>query len=227
MSSCTRRILHWIRTNEHIFETDYVESTAVESTIGTEKVQECSVENVTTTLFGYTTKTSSDNPRSGGLSDGSLEDLSPHPQPVELLVGFKDDLLIPSTDQIHYTFLRGQKIWRSYITRANSLPSTYVLAGAMDPRILLQEMPPLPRHLPKRRSITGEAIWHVPSPELPKYDQASEQNKSEDWNPEYVHGVKKTFILSVSKPTECRISNRSDFRFDNARPNEIAILVLL
>jgi hypothetical protein len=222
----TNRILRWIEKGEHVFETDYVETKAIESTIGTEKVQQCSAGKATTTLSEHTAKNFSDNPRSS-LSDESLEDLNHDSESVELLFGFKDNLLIPSTDQIHYTFLRCQKIWRTYVSCAKSLPSGCVPAGAMDPDILLQEMPPLPQHLPKRRSITGEAIWYVPSPELPKSHKGAEQKDDGDWNPEYVHGVKKTFPLSISKPTEYRISNRSDFRFNNTRPNGIAILVSL
>ncbi|CAM6004408.1 unnamed protein product [Sphagnum balticum] len=217
----TNRILYWIETGKHVFETDNVEIRAIESTIGTEEVQQCSAGNATTPPSAHTAKTSSDNARRGP-SDESLDS-----DPVELLIGFKDDLLIPSTGQIHSTFLRAQKIWRTYVTCANSLPSGLVPAGAMDPDILLQEMPPLPQHLPRKRSVTGEAVWYVPSPELPKSQRGAEQKDGGDWNPEYVHGVKKTFPLSISKPTEYGISNRSDFRFDPTQPNGIAILVSL
>ena len=69
-----------------------------------------------------------------------------------MLFGCEDDILIPSSDQIHCTFLECQSIWRIYVTRANSLPFGCVPAGSLDPYILLQKMPPLPQDIPRKVS---------------------------------------------------------------------------
>ncbi|KAG4436453.1 hypothetical protein IFR05_008067 [Cadophora sp. M221] len=164
------------------------------------------------------TATTCQNP-SSIRSDGPHEDTDRNS--VELLVGCKNDPLIPSTEQIYDTFLRAQNIWQEYVARANSLPPSCVAAAVMNPNILLQQMPPLPRNLPNKRSITGEAVWCIPKPELPRSPDA------ECWNPDHLHGDKKTFLLSVSKPTEFRISNWSSFQPNDTQQNGIAILVPL
>ncbi|CZT01519.1 uncharacterized protein RCO7_02107 [Rhynchosporium graminicola] len=154
-------------------------------------------------------------------SSRSVESFDTDRESVELLVGFENDPLIPSTEQINHTFLRTQKIWERYLACANSLPSGCVAAAVLKPAVLLHQIPRLPRHLPRKRSITGESVWHVPNPELlPSSD-------AEEWDPDHVHGVKKTFLLSVSTPTEFRISVQPSFRLNDTQSNGIAILVPL
>lgn len=223
--SATDRILRWIRTGKHTFKTDYVGSEASGSTIRTEQIQDGSVEKASSALSIHTIKTSSNSSQSD-LSEESV-DLNPDPKPIALLVGCQDDPLIPSPDQINYTFLKGQNIWGAYVTHAKSLPSGCIPVRSLDPYVLLQHTPPLPQDLPKKRSITGQAIWDVPSPEFSKSWELLEHTDEGDWNPEFVHGIKKTFPLSISKPIECRISTRSDFRLDDEEPNGVAILMAL
>ncbi|KAL5313700.1 hypothetical protein ACEPPN_018121 [Leptodophora sp. 'Broadleaf-Isolate-01'] len=211
----TDRIAHWIKTGDHVFDAGCVEVKVTGSTIVTEFQHHLAGRS--TSISQHTT-TTCQNP-SSIRSDGPHEDTDRNS--VELLVGFKNDPLIPSTEQIYNTFLRAQKSWQEYVARANSLPPSCVAATVINPDILLQQMPPLPRNLPNKRSITGEAVWCVPKPELPRSSDA------ECWNPDHVHGVKKTFLLSVSKPTEFRISNQSSFRPNDTQPNGIAILVPL
>ncbi|KAK0103669.1 hypothetical protein ONS95_005680 [Cadophora gregata] len=199
----TDRTTHWIKTGEHLFDASFVEVKVTGSTLVTE------VQHSLT----------------GPHDDSDLDS-------VDLLVGFKDDPLIPvagakddplipSTEQIHHTFLRCQKIWQNYVASAISLPPGCVAAVAIYPDILLQQIPPLPWNLPRKRSISGEAVWHIPKPELPRAPGL------EDWNPDEVHGVKKEFLLSISKATEFRTVNPSDPRLNDTRPNGIAILVPL
>ncbi|KAF4627263.1 hypothetical protein G7Y89_g10892 [Cudoniella acicularis] len=222
MTSHTCRIRRWVSTGENIFETDFEESKAVASTTGTtEKIQDAPVGK-TATISQHTAET----PSESSTSDESLVDLNSEPKNVDLLFGCEGDILIPSSDQIHCTFLKCRSIWRTYVTCANLLPSGCVPIGSLDPYILLQKIPPLPQDVPRKQSITGEAIWHVACPELLKSQVDSEYNE-EDWDPEFVHGNKKIFPLSILKPTECRISSRSDFRLNNGRPNGIAILTSL
>ncbi|KAH8653942.1 hypothetical protein BGZ60DRAFT_386758 [Tricladium varicosporioides] len=222
MISHTCRIRHWASTGKYIFETDFEGSKAAGSTTGTEKIQGGSVEKAVT-VSEHTAETSLDD----STSDESLVNPNSEAEIVDLLFGCEDDVLIPSSDQIHCTFLKGQSIWRPYLTRATSLPFGFVPAGSLDPYILLQKMPPLPQNIPRKRSITGEAVWHVACPELPKSQDVPKYNDEEDWNPEYVNGNKKVFPLSISKPTEYRISPRPDFRLNDGRPNGIAILTSL
>jgi hypothetical protein len=84
--------------------------------------------------------------------------------PNKLLVGCQDYPLIPSLDQINHTFLKGRNIWSAYVNRAQSLPSGCIPVGSLDLYVMLQYTPPLPENLPKKWSITGQAIWNVPSP---------------------------------------------------------------
>ncbi|KAH6719311.1 hypothetical protein BKA61DRAFT_669639 [Leptodontidium sp. MPI-SDFR-AT-0119] len=84
----TDRIAHWIKTGDHVFDAGCVEIKVTGSTIVTE--------------FQHTT-TTCQNP--GSIrSDGPYEDTDRNS--VELLVGFKNDPLIPSTEQIYHIFLR-------------------------------------------------------------------------------------------------------------------------
>jgi len=218
------RIRRWAATGEHIFETEFEQSKAVGSTIGTEKTQDEAVRKETTI-----SEQTAETPKDSSTVDESLDDPNSEAENVHLLVGCQDDVLIPSLDQIHCTFLEGQSIWRTYVTHAASVPFDCVPTGSLDPYILLQKIPPLPQDIPRKWSITGEAIWHVACPEFVESQGASEYN-NRDWDPEYIHGNKKTFPLSISKPTEFRISSRSDFRLDSRRPNGpngIAILISL
>lgn len=106
-----------------------------ESTIRTEQIQDSSVEKASSALSEHTVKTPSNSSQSD-LFEESM-DLNSDPKRIELLVGCQDDPLIPSLDQINHTFLKGQNIWRAYITRAISLPSGFIPAGSLDPYILL------------------------------------------------------------------------------------------
>lgn len=199
------RIHRWLTTGEHIFEADFAENKAIGSTTGSDN------------------SCQSPNAKGGSVSEYSSEvllaGLESEPEEVELLVGVEDDPLIPSPDEICHTLRKGQKLWHGYVIRAHSLPSGYLLAGSLDPYILLQKIPALPQDLPRKRSIRGEAIWKVASPGLP--------NDEGDWDPEYVRGAQKDIPLSVSKPTQLRISSGSAFHFDNERPDLIAILIPL
>ncbi|TAQ86818.1 hypothetical protein B7494_g4842 [Chlorociboria aeruginascens] len=103
------------------------------------------------------------------------------PKPPGLLVGCQNDPLIPSTDQICSTFVRYQEIWQTRVTHTKALPPGYIPAGSLEPCTLLQEIPPLPQGLPKIRTVMGEAIWHVPAPELPRsYEKATGNNDDKD-----------------------------------------------
>jgi len=44
----------------------------------------------------------------------------------------------------------------------------------------MQNMPPLPQDLPRQRIITGQALWHVPHPELPKSCQQKTETPPDD-----------------------------------------------
>jgi hypothetical protein len=231
MSSHTSRILGWICTGKHIFETDYVESKAVESTTGTGKVQDGAGGKSITTLSRNTVDAPLDGSPSSSTGD-SLVDLDSQHEHIELLIGCEGDLLIPSTEQINGTFLRCQNLWRTYIAGADLLPSGCMPASSLAAYNLIQHMPPLPQDLHKKQIITGRALWHVPSPEFDKTHRGLKHDNGV-WNPEYVYGVEKTFYLSIDKPTRCRISPRPDFCHytsseqpsENA-PNGLAILIL-
>jgi hypothetical protein len=83
-----------------------------------------------------------------------------------MLTGHDNDPLRPTTNQINYTFLRGERVWRDYLTHTTSPPLCLVRKGWRAPYTLLQDIPPLPQDLPRLRFITGQALWHVPRLEL-------------------------------------------------------------
>ncbi|KAH9205697.1 hypothetical protein DL95DRAFT_417221 [Leptodontidium sp. 2 PMI_412] len=136
------RIHRWLTTGEHIFEVDFAENKAIGSTTGSDN------------------SCQSPNAKGSSVSEYSSEvllaGLESEPEEVELLVGVEDDPLIPSLDEICHTLRKGQKLWHGYVIRAHSLPSGYLLAGSLDPCILLQKIPALPQDLPRKRSIRGE-----------------------------------------------------------------------
>jgi len=162
----------------------------------------------------------------------------------KILTGHDNDPLRPTTDQINYTFLRGERVWRDYLTHATSLPLCLVREGWQAPYTLLQDIPPLPQDLPRLRFITGQALWHVPRPELAMDkvtdevtdevvdevpDEACQQETGEAqdkgvWIPEHVYNSPKEFSLAVEKPVECRVRSRQCN--GDEEPNIMAILTL-
>ncbi|RDL42071.1 uncharacterized protein BP5553_02050 [Venustampulla echinocandica] len=96
---------------------------------------------------------------------------------------------------------------------------------------MLEHVPPLPKELCGKRDITGNALWSVPSPELPIPRCSTLENDDEPWDPERVAGVRKTFHLRIPKHTICTISAQSDFGYtfsdcQSSSPNGLAILTL-
>ncbi|KAE9373832.1 hypothetical protein N431DRAFT_337065 [Stipitochalara longipes BDJ] len=145
-------------------------------------------------------------------------------EPIEqMLTGHDSDPLRPTTDQINYTFLRGKRVWRDYLTHARSSPLCLVREGWRAPYTLLQDIPPLPQDLPRLRFITGQALWHVPRPEL-AMDQVTDEVQDEDWIPEHVYNSQKEFSLAIEKPVECRVRSRQCN--SGEEPNSTAILTL-
>ncbi|RDW80323.1 hypothetical protein BP6252_04961 [Coleophoma cylindrospora] len=200
----TDRILRWIETGEHVFDTDISDCKVASNTMETE-----------TAAPEYTASIRQDE--ESGASTHSSD---------ELLIGYDNDLLIPSNDQIIQSCHRGTRIWNTYVTCA-SQPSAYIPQECLDPYTLLQNIPPLPSNLPRQRTISGQALWYVPHPELePEQRRRHSKDTPDDdtWNPENVYNTQKTFSLSIDKPTKCRISSRSCH--NDKGPNCMAVLTL-
>ena len=216
MAAYTCRIHRWIITGKHVFEDDLSESKATRSKVKTENMYDGSlgqVINATEHATGISPEKSLDHSKSSSESEHS-----------KLLVGCENDLLIPSTRHIYLTFLECQSTWRAHLSCANSLPPGYLTAGSLDPGSLLQNMPPLPQDLPRKERIVGQSVWHVTSPSSRDVTKHQENGK---WDPQCVYNTKKTFNLTISKPTEYQISSRSGSRFNSHQPNGIAILTSL
>lgn len=188
MSSSGRRILNWISTGNHIFDSDY------------EKKQSGSIEAATdVSSFEHIVEISPN----GSLNDEFSEDLSSQPESTKMLVGCDNDLLIPRTEQINSTFLKCQNLWLIYIAQADLLPSGRIPVVSLEAYNLLQDVPPIPQNLHKKQIITGRALWHVPSPEFHDSDD-------ETWNanPTIYH----TVIMRKSKQPEILGLQRSATR---------------
>jgi hypothetical protein len=230
MSGHARRILQWICTGDHIFETDYAENKAVGTAIGTEDVQSGSVRKATSGPSEHTVETSTDN------SPDSVTEESPasRPEPIELLIGCDGDPLIPSTEEINSTYLQCQSLWRTYAADANLLPPGCVPAASFETYDLMHDVPALPQDLYKKQIITGRALWYVPSPEFHMTSRSSHHNDEDCWNPERIYGATKSFPLLIDEPTRCGISSRSDFYHCTSNklpsdhdPNGLIILTLM
>lgn len=234
-ASATDRILRWVETGKHTFETDHVECQSILSTIETEKVPDGADGKAISTSSEHMVEASSDGHQSqstdkhtstinseSALTDGSSERKSPN----KLLTGHNNDPLRPNTEQISYTFLRGERIWSSYFTHAKSLPSGWMPEGWFAPYTLTHNIPPLPQDLPRRKCIVGQALWHVPHPELHQSCQQDVKMAQEDdpWNPELIYNFPKEFFLATQKPLECGICSRRCH--GDEEPDGIAILTI-
>jgi hypothetical protein len=104
MSNHTRRILHWVNTANHIFETDCVEIEDVGSLIGADNVHENSTDIPTSALSEQTVNT----PTSDSSDSPIKESPNTKSEAIEWLIGRDSDILVPSTEQINSTFLQGQ-----------------------------------------------------------------------------------------------------------------------
>jgi len=203
----------------YVFENASIDSKAISSTLKTETASDAALEEI------------------ASVSSEHIE---------QMLTGHDNDPLRPTTDQINYTFLRGERVWRDYLTHATSPPLCLVREGWRAPYTLLQDIPPLPQDLPRLRFITGQALWHVPRPELAMDqvtdeemdgvmdevdevpDEACQQEtgkvQDEDWIPEHVYNSPKEFSLALEKPVECRVRSRQCN--SDEEPNSTAILTL-
>lgn len=142
----TDRVLCWIRTGNHIFETACVDKKAADSTVNTE-------------LGGEATPEASASEQTSIVSHESTLTTS---NSNELLIGSDNDILIPTTDHINNTFLRGERIWHSYVTNADLLPFGCIPKGWLDPYILIKNIPPLPEDLPRRHNRPSSVACATP-----------------------------------------------------------------
>lgn len=142
----TDRVLCWIRTGNHIFETACVDKKAADSTFNTE-------------LGGEATPEASASEQTSVVSHESTLTTS---NSNELLIGSDNDILIPTTDHINSTFLRGERIWHSYVTNADLLPFGCIPKGWLDPYILIKNIPPLPEDLPRRHNRPSSVACATP-----------------------------------------------------------------
>jgi hypothetical protein len=109
-------------TGEYIFETGFERSKAVGSIIGTEKVQDGPVGKVVI-ISEYTVESLLDSSASDSIDD-SLVDPNSETKKVDSLFGCEEDILISSLDYIYCILLKCQSIWRTCVTRSNSLTFT-------------------------------------------------------------------------------------------------------
>lgn len=213
-----KRICEWLSQVRQLFEVNHFESRTSGSTVGIEKGQTSASFKEVETLPGSPAGTPPD--------EVAEDDINPQPSPTELLVGCDRDPLIPTSEEISGTFLKAQNQWRSYLAGADQLPPGCMPAVSLDAHNCIQDAPPLPQELCNKRIIWGRALWKVPDPEFVSKD---------DCSLELVHGVDKSFLLSMKSPTGCRISTRSDFhhffssseRCSEHAPNAIAIFALM
>lgn len=218
----SNRILRWISTGNYTFGADDQ----------IEKGQYASGE--TSSVFSDHMGEISSNDSACPSTNESPEDTNPPSEPVEMLAGCDNDILIPTTDQINSTFLKGQTLWRAYVASAGLLPFGSIPAVSLEAYNLIRNVPPLPRDLRGKRFISGRALWHVQSPEFHQSRRNSEDDNHGAWNPELVHGVEKNFFLSAERPTLCKISTRPNFyHFADGQqpsrhaPNAVAIFTLM
>ena len=120
---------------------------------------------------------------------------------TDRLVGVDDDPLIPTSAAIDRVLRDGRATWTAFLNRADSLPPHVFPAGFGDPSIVLKDVPALPAHLPKHRSVVGRALWHVPDPEHEPENNAG----NGEFSFQYLHGRRKYFQLSVPEPVECHV----------------------
>ncbi|KAI1822713.1 hypothetical protein F4861DRAFT_378629 [Xylaria intraflava] len=112
----------------------------------------------------------------------------------ELLVAKDDDPLIPSEDQISSTWMKGLATWSALVSAAEQIPPTHWPAAILDPSVMLNQMPPLPRTVP-RKTLAGRPTWRVSH-----IDHGSVE----------VTGAKRYIGLKVSKPMRCLVSDPAD-----------------
>lgn len=199
-----------------------------------EQEEKCgAVEQAISTSSEHIIETSSGHSTCMSSSE-SPEEPDHQPDSIKLLRGCDDDLLIPTSEEINDTFLKGQTLWLTYLKNADLLPFGCVPAVSLDAYNIIQDVPPLPHDLRKKQVLTGRALWYVPSPEFDATHRSAEHNEDETWNPELVHGAEKSFFLSTEQQTRCGISSQPDFcrvaggeQPSEPGPNGLAILVFM
>ncbi|KAK4113739.1 hypothetical protein N656DRAFT_788667 [Canariomyces notabilis] len=103
-----------------------------------------------------------------------------------------DDPLIPTSAAIDLVFNEGLATWTRFVRSAESLPPQAFPAGFGDPYIMLR----------MKGWLIGRPLWHVPDPE--HGDRVGNDSEPLPYL-QYLHGVRKTFLLSYLKAIECRV----------------------
>ncbi|KAH9217378.1 hypothetical protein DL95DRAFT_105625 [Leptodontidium sp. 2 PMI_412] len=121
-------------------------------------------------------------------------------------------------------------MWNSYISDAEHFPPGSLPPCCLQPSLVLKDIPQIPENLRGKRSLSGNALWNVPCPELAGVDVGrsdSFASNDEPWHPEVVSGAQKTFNLWIKKPLVCAIPPESSIGQSRlSGPNGLAILTL-
>lgn len=183
MEARNAQIRDWIDAGRHVILTDYEKAKSQPNPDDSNEINAESVSGDGSSVVSSTVSTAS-------------------VPIVEKLLASDDDALIPTQAEVDLVFQRGKELWSQLITSAQSLPSTSLLAGFNDPSIILKDVPALPKALPRRGRLFGRPLWHV----LGSPTDRDDDQQNEDFDLQYIHGVRKDFCLSYSTPVECRVS---------------------
>ncbi|KAH7186019.1 uncharacterized protein B0J16DRAFT_399881 [Fusarium flagelliforme] len=113
----------------------------------------------------------------------------------------EDDTLIPSSADVQRTFCNGTTTWGELLRQANEIPSGLWPADALDPYIILVDVPSLPEQLPRRDVIYGRPCWELP---LDVGGTMCEGHNPQN-NVAHVHGRRVIFRLRTRDPICCNI----------------------
>jgi hypothetical protein len=174
------QILDWILTRRHIIRTEYSKPNSHRHVV---------------------TRDASALP-SGNTSSATSESSDTSSSIPNRLVGADDDPLIPTSAAIDLVFNEDLATWTRFVRSAESLPPQAFPAGFGDPYIMLKDVPALPDRLPRKGWLIGRPLWHVPDPE--HGDRVGNDSEPLPYL-QYLHGVRKTFLLSYPKAIECRV----------------------
>lgn len=135
-------------------------------------------------------------------SDGSHDPTTTASPPKSSLINEEDDPLIPSIADVYRIFDDGKATWEYFLNQANKLPPGLWPTDALDPYLILVDVPSLPDQLPRSDWLYGRPRW-----ELPRDigGMECEHHLSNSDATTLTHGRRISFRLQITDPIRCDI----------------------
>lgn len=190
------QIQNWVETRRHQVQVSYEHATSDKG--GTAPIEPSPPAEDSTSVSSE-----------GITADGVTDTISTHSNTPDKLIGADDDWLIPEPSQIARVYRQGRRTWTQLVTSARSFPPNTLPTAAINPTIMLKDVPALPSELPKITFLVGQPVWHVPEAEEDDVGGGGGVD-AESFTLDQPYGTHKYIHLSFPTPIKCSMSSNTE-----------------